>query len=50
MYGLFVSQVPAPFTPDCSAGASDSSNFAKFDDEDIVVGSTNEYAHLFADF
>jgi len=43
-------QVPAPFKPDCGTAPSDSSNFAKFSDEDIVVGSTNEYASLFADF
>jgi len=43
-------QVPAPFTPECETGESDSSNFAKFGDEDILIGSTNEYSQLFADF
>ena len=48
---LTVNQVAAPFKPECGSGPSDSSNFAKFnDDEDIVVGKTNEYAHLFTDF
>jgi len=46
----FVLQAPAPFTPDCASGPGDSSQFAKFADEDIVVGSTNEYADLFSDF
>ena len=43
-------QVSAPFKPECRAGPSDTSNFAKFTDEDIIVGPTNEYAHLFTDF
>jgi len=47
---LYVSQVPAPFKPDCAEDRSDSSNFARFADEDIVVGPNNEYAQLFAEF
>jgi len=43
-------QVPAPFKPQCGEEASDSRNFAKFSDEDIVVGATNEHADLFSDF
>lgn len=47
---IYDKKVVAPYKPECSSGPSDSSNFAKFRDEDIVVGSTNEHAHLFSDF
>ena len=43
-------QVSAPFKPDCETGPSDSRNFARFNDEDIVVGSHNEHEQLFTDF
>lgn len=47
---IYHKKVPAPFKPDSGTGPSDSGNFARFSDEDIVVGSHNEHEQLFNDF
>ena len=43
-------KVAAPFKPDSATDPSDSSNFARFSEEDIVVGPHNEHEQLFAEF
>ena len=43
-------KVAAPFKPDSATDPSDSSNFARFSEEDIVVGAHNEHEQLFAEF
>lgn len=47
---VYYKKVSAPFKPDCETGPSDCRNFARFNDEDILVGSHNDYEQLFTDF